>query len=215
MRVVFDRFTFDSDRRELLAGSDALHLGPKAFRLLELLIAGRPNPIRKEDLYERIWENTVVDESNLAGLINEVRAALGDEARKPRFIRTVHGFGYAFCFETNDGSSPDAAGFVTFKGHEFPLHQGVNVLGRDPANDVPVDDSTVSRRHAAIHIGPDGATIEDLDSKNGTFVDGTKISDTTPLFEGLPIVLGDAAIVFRRSRLSSTATVSRLRRPNA
>src|SRR5581483_7157381 len=165
MRVVFDRFTFDSDRRELLAGSDALHLGPKAFRLLELLIAGRPNPIRKEDLYERIWENTVVDESNLAGLINEVRAALGDEARKPRFIRTVHGFGYAFCFETNDDSSADAAGFVIFKGHEFPLHEGVNVLGRDPANDVPVDDSTVSRRHAAIDIGPDGATIEDLDSK--------------------------------------------------
>ncbi|HJT16440.1 MAG TPA: FHA domain-containing protein, partial [Thermoanaerobaculia bacterium] len=203
MRAVFDRFAFDSDRRELLAGSDPVHLGPKAFQLLEILIANRPRPIRKEELYESIWTDAVVDESNLAGLVKELRAALGDDARQPRFIRTVHGFGYAFCGERHD------AAFVLFKDRQLPLHEGVNILGRDASNDVQIDDSPVSRKHASIEIRGDHATIEDLDSKNGTFVDGAKIAAPTPLEEGQAIVLGDASMVFRRSAFASTLTVAR------
>jgi len=211
MRVAFDRFSFDSERRELNDGTQPTHLGPKAFRLLEILIANRPRPLRKEQLYESIWPDTVVEESNLAGLINELRVALGDRARKPRFIRTVHGFGYAFCGEVKDDDAPRFAGFVVFRGREVPLREGVNVLGRDVSADVQVDDSTVSRRHAVIDIRPDGATIEDLSSKNGTFLDGVKITGTAPLTEGQPIVLGDAQIVFRRSpAIGSTVTVTRL-----
>lgn len=202
MRVAFDRFAFDTDRRELLDGGNAVHLTPKAFRLLEMLIASRPNPIRKQELCESIWTDAVVDESNLAGLVKELRAALGDDAREPNFIRTVHGFGYAFC-----GEPSDTAGFVVFKDRHFPLHEGRNVLGR--SGDVPIDDSTVSRRHATIEIRGDAATIEDLDSKNGTFLDGEKISGPTPLREGQTIVLGDASMVFRRSAFTSTLTVAR------
>ena len=84
--MVFDRFAFDSERRELLDGTHSVHLGPQAFRLLEILIANHPRALPKQELYESIWQKTFVDESNLAGLINELRAALGDRARKPRFI---------------------------------------------------------------------------------------------------------------------------------
>src|SRR5437773_11641218 len=105
MRVCFDRFAFDADQRKLLDGADSIHLGPKPFQLLEVLIKQSPKAISKKDLYEQIWPNTFVDESNLAGLINEVRAALGDTARKPRFIRTVHGFGYSFCGDLESESA--------------------------------------------------------------------------------------------------------------
>jgi hypothetical protein len=212
MHVVFDRFAFDSERRELLDGAQAVHLGPQAFRLLEILIASRPRALAKQELYEAIWQGTFVDESNLAGLINELRTALGDQARKPRFIRTVHGFGYAFCYGPPSESSPPRAGSVVFNGREFPLHEGSNILGRDATAGVQIDDTTVSRKHAAITIRKDVVTIEDLSSKNGTFLDGVKLTGPASIHDGQTIVLGDASIVFRRSRGGSTVTVSRLKR---
>jgi len=216
MRLAFDRFVFDSDRRELHDRDRAVHLGPKAFELLELLIASRPRPVRKEDLSEAIWKDTVVDESNLAGLVNELRTALGDRARKPRFIRTVHGFGYAFCFEDQDDA---AAAFVIFRGRHLPLREGVNILGRDGTADVLIDDSTVSRKHATIEISARSVTLEDLDSKNGTFVGGVRLDAPAQLRDGDTFVLGDASIRFRQSATGSTVTAatqrarSRPRRP--
>lgn len=212
MRVTFDRFTFDAERRALLENGKPVHLGPKAFRALEILIAERPRAIAKEELYDAIWENSVVDESNLAGLINELRQALGDRPRKARFIRTVHGFGYAFCVDVAD-ERPRADAFVTFGRKRFPLRHGANVLGRDPNADVTIDDATVSRRHAVITISGRKTTIEDLASKNGTFIDGVKLEGSAPLREGQNIVLGDAAIAFRSSAAAgSTVSVSRLRK---
>jgi len=212
MRVVFDRFAFDSERRALLAGSQAVHLGPQAFHLLEILIASHPRAISKQELYEAIWQGTFVDESNLAGLVNELRTALGDQARKPRFIRTVHGFGYAFCCALKPESQPHLAGSIVFRGQEFPLSAGANILGRDASADIQIDDTTVSRKHAAITIRDDAVTLEDLDSKNGTYIDGVKLTGAASIHEGQTIVLGDASIQFRRSRGGSTVTSSRLKR---
>ena len=210
--MVFDRFAFDSERRELLDGKNPVHLGPQAFRLLEILIANRPRALRKRQLYESIWENTFVDESNLAGLVNELRAALGDRARKPRFIRTVHGFGYAFCGELKTEAPPSSrVGSVVFRGREFPLQEGENVLGRDAHADVLIDDTTVSRKHAAITIREGAVTVEDLSSKNGTFLDSVRLTGPVSIHDGQTIVLGDASVLFRRSA-SSTVTVSRLKR---
>jgi hypothetical protein len=208
MRISFDRFTFDSERRELLEGGRPVHLAPKAFRALEMLIAERPRAISKQKLCDTIWDDAVVDESNLAGLINELRAALSDRPRDPRFIRTIHGFGYAFC---GDEAPPRA--FVAFGRKSFPLREGVNILGRDATADVPIDDTTVSRKHAAITISSDGASIEDLSSKNGTFVDGVKLEESAPLLEGQKVVLGDAAIAFRTSpSRGTTVSVSRMKK---
>jgi len=213
MRVTFDRFTFDSERRELLQGTQPVHLGPKAFTLLEVLIGGSPRAFSKKELYERIWPDTFVDESNLPGLVNELRGALGDRARKPRFIRTVHGFGYAFRGELKSDDRGAPAAFVFFRGRELPLREGVNTLGRDPSADVQIEDDTVSRKHATITLNAGSATIEDLASKNGTFLDGVQLHGSFPLNDRQTIVLGDASLVFRRSRSrGSTVTVSRSRR---
>lgn len=206
MRATFGRFTFDSEQRTLLDGTQPVHLGPKAFRLLEILVANTPRTLSKHELYEQIWPDTFVDEANLAGLINEVRAGLGDPARKPRFIRTVHGFGYSFCGDLQNHAPTEAV--VTFRSREFSLHAGENVLGRDSSADVQIDDVTVSRRHASITIAG-AATLRDLDSKNGTFIDGVRLTSSQPLSDGQTFVLGDASITFRRS---SRSTVTKLHR---
>src|SRR5438128_4656959 len=96
MPVHFDGFTVDESRRQLLRGVEPIHLSPKAFQLLSILIQERPEAISKSDLQKQLWPDTFVTEGNLAGLITELRTALGDDARDPRFIRTVYGFGYSF-----------------------------------------------------------------------------------------------------------------------
>ena len=207
MHVQFDDFDFDSEKRLLLRAGQTIHLSPKAFSLLGALIELHPRAVSKEQLHELLWPNTFVEESSLPGLVGELRMALGDDARRPRYIRTVHRFGYAFCGNVAGTEPRQRAGFVIFKGNEAALYEGENVLGRDPAADICIDDSTVSRRHASIVVTGDGAFVKDLNSKNGTVVDGAKVENGTALTEGQTIVLGDARVMYRTGkRLSSTVT---------
>src|SRR5580765_8078199 len=96
MQVRFDTFLLDSETRELLRDGHSVPLSPKAFDLLRILVADRPKAISKSDLQERLWPDTFVVEKNLANLVSEIREAIGDDPSNPRFIRTVHRFGYAF-----------------------------------------------------------------------------------------------------------------------
>ena len=96
MPTHFDDFTLDESRRELLRANETIHLSPKAFQLLSILTEETPRAISKSDLQERLWPDTFVTEGNLPGLVAELRTALGDDAREPRFIRTLYGFGYSF-----------------------------------------------------------------------------------------------------------------------
>jgi TolB-like protein/DNA-binding winged helix-turn-helix (wHTH) protein/tetratricopeptide (TPR) repeat protein len=107
MAVRFGDFTLDESRREISRGRDPIHLSPKAFQLLSILIQQTPRAISKTDLQEQLWPDTFVTEGNLAGLVTELRSALGDDAREPRFIRTLYGFGYSFASPITDVVTPD------------------------------------------------------------------------------------------------------------
>jgi serine/threonine-protein kinase len=96
MSLRFGDITFDESRRQLRRGDQSVHVSPKAFQLLGILIAETPRAFSKDELQQRLWPDTFVTEGNLASLIAELRSALGDDARKPRYIRTVHGYGYSF-----------------------------------------------------------------------------------------------------------------------
>src|SRR5262245_66386341 len=96
----------DSETRQLLGDGREIHLSPKAFDLLCALIETRPKVVEKADLHARIWRNTYVVDANLNVLIGEIRRALGDRAQDSRFIRTVHGVGYAFCGTTAGDPGP-------------------------------------------------------------------------------------------------------------
>ena len=110
-------------------------------------------------------------EANLANLVGEIRQALGDDPRRPRYVRTVHAFGYAFQGVAAEGAPKPAPGMVyriIWKGGRATLGEGEHVLGRDADAAVALDSPSVSRRHARIVVTASLATLEDLGSKNGT-----------------------------------------------
>ena len=176
MRLGFGEYVLDLGTRQVFRAAEEMPLSPKAFQLLELLVQRRPDAVSKEELQKVLWPDTFVAEANLANLVSELRTALGDEARQSRVIRTVHRFGYAFQAQAVDLQAPAAreAAAVSCRllwgEREIALGEGENMIGRDPAAAVPIDDVSVSRYHARILIDGSAARIEDLGSKNGTFV---------------------------------------------
>jgi DNA-binding winged helix-turn-helix (wHTH) protein len=221
VRLLIDDLTFDLDARRLLRREDEIHLSPKAFDLFKLLIEQRPRALSKRELHEHLWPATFVSETNLANLIAEIRDGLGETARQPRYIRTVHRFGYAFTGHaredgtsapaqtTSEGGAPPAAGFcwLLLDGKRLSLRPGENILGRE-ADDIRIDSPTVSRRHARIAVSPDGASLEDLSSKNGTFLRGKPVTTAVGLTDGDEIGVGSVVLRFRMAS-RSTATWSR------
>jgi DNA-binding winged helix-turn-helix (wHTH) protein len=95
-------FELDQERRQLLRSGQPVPLEPKAYELLSLLLERRPRALSKAQIRDVVWPQTFVSESTLAVVVNGIRQALDDDARHPRFIRTVHGFGYAFCGEARE-----------------------------------------------------------------------------------------------------------------
>ena len=202
MQVRFSDFVLDTDTRELLRGSRTVHLSPKAFQLLETLVAARPAALSKEILYQRLWPDTFVVEANLSNLVGEVRAALGDNSRRPRFVRTVHRFGYAF----RDASTPEGSGEnavrpalyrLVWSAGRATFGAGEHVLGRDPGAELCLESSSVSRRHARIRIFDNEPVLEDLGSKNGTFVNGERAVSAVRLNDRDVIGIGSFRLKFR------------------
>jgi DNA-binding winged helix-turn-helix (wHTH) protein len=219
-------YTLDADTRQLLRGDREVHLSPKAFDLLSALVEARPKALSKARLHERLWPSTFVSDANLAVLIGEVRRALGDEADAPRFIRTVHRFGYAFCGVVAESTGSPAAVmtssptyWLVWNNRKFALAAGENLVGRDPRSSVWLDLPGVSRHHARIAIGGDDTTLEDLGSKNGTFLGETEVTGRSPLKDEDVIRIGPAKMTFRIWREpASTETGSRTgvkRRPGS
>jgi DNA-binding winged helix-turn-helix (wHTH) protein len=204
MRLSFGDCVFDSGTHEVLVGGRPTSLSPKAFALLDLLIARRPNAVSREEIHERLWPGTFVSDSSVANLVAELRERLHDDARQARIIRTVHRFGYAFRAKLDPvldlAAAGRSAGIVCrllWGGREILLRPGENVLGREPEAAVWIDDSAVSRRHARIVVGSDGATLEDLGSKNGTKLEGRRIRSVARLVDRATVQIGPAAMVFR------------------
>jgi len=198
----FGDFTLDTLARQLRRGGDEIHISPKALALLLELVEQRPNAVTKAALQELLWPDTFVVEANLSNLIAEIRAALDDDVRRPRFIRTVFGFGYAFCGTVGGdvaGTAPRVASpcVLIRSGRLYALALGENVLGRDGEAAAWFDSTSVSRRHARIVVTNGKALLEDLASKNGTFLGDVRVSEPVPLEDGAEIRLGSLTVTFR------------------
>jgi len=214
MRLASGDWIFDSDTREVIRKGAAVPFSPKAFDLLELLIRRRPKAVSKADIHEHLWPGTFVSPANLANLVGELRAALGDDARAPRILRTVPRFGYAFAADA--AAAPEKvparspASFtcrLVWGPREIALDPGENLIGRDRDSVVWIDDASVSRRHARIAVDDSGATVEDLGSKNGTFLRGRRIGKPARLADKDTIKIGPASMIFRLfKRTGSTAS---------
>jgi hypothetical protein len=157
-----------------------------------------------------------VVEKNLANLVSEIRDAIGDDPANPRFIRTVHRFGYAFretAPRRETGGLASRGGDVSFRlkwmNGRVTLEEGEHVIGRDPDVEIFLNSAGVSRRHARIGISIGRATIEDLGSKNGTFVGDERVEGTRSLDDGDVIGVGSVKLTLRIFQTPSSTKTER------
>ena len=205
MALTFGDFSLDLESRQLLGSGKEVRLSPKAFQLLALLVAERPRALPKAEIRDRLWPRTFVSESNLTGLVTTLRGALRDSPRDPRYLRTVHGTGYAFCgVVTADGAPRRAPAArhgphfrLTWAGGDVALVEGENLLGRVEEAAAWIESASVSRRHALILVVAGKARLEDLASKNGTFLNGRRIASPVVLADGDEVRLGLVPMTLR------------------
>jgi DNA-binding winged helix-turn-helix (wHTH) protein len=217
VKVRFVDCVLDVDARRLVRGAREVHLSPKAFELLKVLIECRPRALSKAELLERIWPGVFVAEASLAKAVSNIREAVGHRDDTP-IVRTVHGYGYAFAAPLEDEppreasihTSGPAMCWLFCGSREFALHDGEHIVGRDPDATISLDSPKVSRRHARLVVHGIRAVLEDLDSKNGTFVRGVRISAPTVLESGDDARIGPFTLIFRISG-DSGSTESEMR----
>jgi DNA-binding winged helix-turn-helix (wHTH) protein len=206
----FGVFEFDAVTRRLRRGDADIHLPPKAFDLLAVLVEAAPRVVAKRELHARLWPGGTVTDATLAALVKQLRRALDDRDRRAPLIRTVHRVGYALEAGTTSrerAREPARECWLLVGQRRLPLSAGENVVGRDSAAHVRLDDPVVSRRHARIVVADAGTRIEDLGSKNGTFVDALRLSaGAVPLPDGSRVVFGTLTATFHESGGMPTLT---------
>ena len=207
----FGAFTFDRDRRQLLHEGNVLHLSPKAFRLLEILLEAAPRALSKSALQESLWPDTFVVEANLQHLVSEIRSVIADDPRQPRYLRTVYGFGYAFQVASaaiQRDPPTQVLCRLRWDGGRATLGEGEHTIGRDASAQIVLDSASVSRRHARICLTGTDVTVEDLGSKNGTYVRDLRTEGTVRVADRDSLRFGTVRVSVRiSSATQSTETV--------
>jgi DNA-binding winged helix-turn-helix (wHTH) protein/predicted ATPase len=102
----FGPFRLDPPNARLTRGRQAVPLKPKAFDVLALLVRHAGRLVTQDELIETVWPDTIVGDSSLKSCVRQVRRALGDRVRNPRFIETVHRRGYRFIAPVTTGGEP-------------------------------------------------------------------------------------------------------------
>jgi DNA-binding winged helix-turn-helix (wHTH) protein len=204
----------DTERRRIVRDGRECHLSRKPFELLLALVESRPNVIPKQQLLDRVWPDAFVSEANLAVLIGEVRAAIGDSARRPHLIKTHHGVGYSFVGAAEEMprvpvSAVGGAGVVLHAGERrILLTDGHFTVGRVDTCDIVFRHRSVSRLHARIRVLGNVLIVEDANSKNGTSIDGVAVTAPTAVHDGQTITFGSVcAVVVIGGPSSTTETI--------
>jgi hypothetical protein len=203
VHVRFADCDLDTDARQFVRGAQEIHLSPKAFELLKVLVEQRPRALSKQELLDKIWPGVFVSDASLARAASEVRDAIDDHSRSDGFLQTVHGFGYRFA-SVGVVSLPGPAEHVdgpacwlVGRECEFRLGDGDHLVGREPGVSIHLDSPKVSRHHARVAVARREVSIEDLGSKNGTFVRGVRIEERTRLSPGDDIQIGPIKLIVR------------------
>jgi DNA-binding winged helix-turn-helix (wHTH) protein len=196
MRYSFGECLLDTTSREFSRNGEEIHMSPKAYELLLLLVEHRPRVMSKQELMEGLWPGTFVVEANLPVLIGELRDALGGKSGGGGAIKTHHGIGYSFAAEVEENRSRPSRAvgrcriFLVVDGQREKLTPGEHQVGREPDCEVFLNHPDVSRCHARITVDGDTVTVEDLASKNGTLVNGKKVTKSRKLVNGDTLTFG-------------------------
>jgi DNA-binding winged helix-turn-helix (wHTH) protein len=177
-----------------------VHLPPKAFDLLVLLVKNQPNAVSHGQLHAALWPGVHGSETSLAALVTQLRKALGDTSDDGRMIRTLHRVGYAFIGDAAVAGHMPTAGApvcrLIWRGESIELPAGLSVVGRDRGCVVHIDAESISRQHARLNVTSHEVSLEDLGSKNGTWVAAERISGRVVLTDGVSFRLGSETVRF-------------------
>lgn len=209
-RLAFGECVLDCDARGLYYRGALVSLPPKALGLLEVLIEARPRVVRKTELHQRLWPDCFVSAARLTALVAQVRAAIGDDGQHGRLIRTVHGFGYAFsgiALPVPTPSRDAVIAYVRWQGATVGLADGAHVVGRAEDCVVRVDDPRVSRHHATLTVRGESASVQDAASRNGTAVNGARITGQRVLRHGDVLSLGGVELLFLQATNGGSTTI--------
>lgn len=128
MVFTFGDHRLDIDRRELRWGAEVVRLEPQVFDLLAYLVQHRDRVVSKEDLRQAIWGGRIVSYSALAGRINAVRRALGDDGAAQRLVRTFARKGVRFVGDVDELPQPSAGGAGPLPSLALPDKPSIAVL---------------------------------------------------------------------------------------
>ena len=136
-RIHFAPFALDPVNECLWKGSHAIKLRPKAFAVLEYLLSCPGELVTKENLIGAVWRDTFVGDAVLKVAIRQIREALSDDPKSPRFIETAHRRGYRFigqiAADTAAVATPHAVA-ASGTPNATPLHRvGAGFVGREHA----------------------------------------------------------------------------------
>jgi len=165
--VNFGDYRFDFETGRLWSGEREVRLTPKASSVLKVLVTHAGKPVTKEELFASVWNDTVVSDDALTSCIQELRRALADDSKQPRFIETRHRRGYQFVAQLTEATA--AAGVA-----DSPL----------PAHDIsaiavlPFADMSPDRNQDYLCEGLAEELINAL-----THVDGLRVAARTASFQ--------------------------------
>ena len=219
-----EEWTIDPHGNRIVCGAVTVRLEPRAMEVLLCLADHQGRVVARKTIFDRVWATEFVTDSTLTHTIADLRRAFGDDPRKPRIIETIPkrgnrliaairgraGAPSAGPFEDQPLATvaanrvvvrPRAAGppsdsLLMIGDREVFIGGGEIEIGRTTRSGLKILSSEVSRNHARLVIVDEGATIEDLGSKNGTAVNGRDIEARTDLASGDVIKIGPHEIVF-------------------
>jgi Tol biopolymer transport system component/DNA-binding winged helix-turn-helix (wHTH) protein len=102
----FGDFELDVQKLRLAVGGENCPLEPKSFRLLQFLIENRERTVPKEEIVAAVWPNTFVSDNSITRAITQIRKALHDDAKVPKYIETIPTVGYRFIGECKEAQIP-------------------------------------------------------------------------------------------------------------
>jgi DNA-binding winged helix-turn-helix (wHTH) protein len=202
---------------ELRNGDTVVRVRPKVMDLLAVFARNPGEVLSKKRLLDLVWSDVTVGDASLTVAVGELRDALGDDLGSPAYIETIPRRGYRLISPVSDPDTdrvrPGGSRFwLVGAGVELVLRQGENLIGRAPESHVRIESPKVSRQHARIIVDGDVAVVEDLGSKNGTFVGDVRVDGLTPLVHGDQLRLGQLAALLSVAVADRESTVTELSR---
>jgi Tol biopolymer transport system component/DNA-binding winged helix-turn-helix (wHTH) protein len=190
----FDSVVIDASTFRVTVAGEVRAIEPKSFRLLQFLIENRGRAVPKEEILEAVWTGTFVSDNALTRAVAQVRKAIGDDPRQPRYIETIPTVGYRFLASVEEATAVLSEPSVTAPAAALPggrtrlalptvaaavvlllialtvwMRSAARVGGPNPASFLPVQFSSSAGLDVGASFSPDGHLVAYASDKGGTF----------------------------------------------